>query len=70
MHNEKMPVGKHTLPDGREFEYMNDVQLLAFTREGNRKQHLADMRLGLQLDKFRKVETVPPGPPRVQLEIF
>lgn len=45
----KLPLGPYTLPDGREFYGMDELELRCFCREAARLQRIADLSLELKL---------------------
>lgn len=63
-------MSKMTLPDGREYEVLNDFEIAAASRESWRRQRIADISLEMRLEKDRKKVAVPHSPPVVQLPLI
>ena len=49
----ELPVGRYTLPDGREVVGLSDFELRAVARDGWRRQAMADAALEAKLKRLR-----------------
>lgn len=54
-------LGWYEMPDGRLVYGMNDLEILAFSRESWRLQHIADAALAVRLEAMRPAVVVTPS---------
>jgi hypothetical protein len=58
MTDEKLPVGRYTLPDGREVVGLDEFEVRRMARESWRLQGIADVRLALKLEAMPRPAAV------------
>lgn len=63
-------MAKVKLPDGREFEVLNDFEIAAAAREGWRRQKKLDIALEMRLERDRKKVAAVHPPAVVQLPLI